>query len=106
MPQPDFEGAYTPQQQRENREQDAITRQKAARRKADTSRKVQIGGLWLKYFPECKEINPRNKSEFAGIARAFATLANDEQFIHLWVKITSEIRKTASEVAPTGQIES
>ena len=106
MPQSGYEGAYTPEQQRKNREQDAIARQKEARRKTDTSRKVQIGGLWLKYFPECKEINPRNKSEFAGIARAFATLANDQQFIHLWVKITNEIKRKASEVVPAGPDES
>ena len=83
------------------REQAILARQKENDRKADTRRKIIIGGIWLKYFPECKNINPADEQNFNGIVRAIATLANDEQFFNLWMKI-----KEASEVSPTGPVES
>jgi len=90
------------QAQLKAREQAIITRQKENERKADTRRKIIIGGIWLKYFPDCKTINPSNEENFNGIVRAIATLAHDPQFLQLWMNI----RKMASEVAPTGQVES
>ena len=53
----------------------------------------RIGGAWLEYFPECKKINPYNDDEFAGIARAIATLAKDKQFLRLWMEIQEKMRK-------------
>jgi hypothetical protein len=69
-----------------------------ADRKADTRRKIIIGGIWLKYFPECKDLNPADEKNFGGVARAIAALAGDEQFLQLWMKV-----KAASEIAPAGQ---
>ena len=68
-------------------EQAILYRKKENDRKADTRRKIIIGGIWLKYFPECKDIDPRSGDNFSGIVRAVATLANDEQFLMLWMKI-------------------
>ena len=86
------------QAQLKAREQAILSRQKENERKADTRRKIIIGGIWLKYFPECRNINPSKEESFSGIVRAVATLANDEQFLNLWMKI-----KEASEVSPAGQ---
>lgn len=83
------------------REQAILSRQKENDRKADTRRKIIIGGIWLKYFPECKNLNPADEQNFNGIVRAIATLANDEQFLRLWMKV-----KEASEVSPAGPVES
>ena len=89
------------QAQLKTREQAILSRQKENDRKADTRRKIIIGGIWLKYFPECKNINPADEQNFNGIVRAIATLANDEQFLHLWMKV-----KEASENKPAGPVES
>ena len=83
------------------REQAILSRKKENDRKADTRRKIIIGGIWLKYFPECKNINPANEENFNGIVRAIATIAIDEQFLNLWMRI-----KEASENAPAGPVES
>jgi len=89
------------QAQLKAREQAILSRQKENDRKADTRRKIIIGGIWLKYFPECKNINPADEQNFSGIVWAIATLANDEQFLQLWMRI-----KEASEVSPAGPVES
>jgi len=82
-------------------EQAILYRKKENDRKADTRRKIIIGGIWLKYFPECKNIDPRSEDNFNGIVRAIATIAKDEQFLQLWMKV-----KEAGEVSPASQIES
>ena len=89
------------QAQLKAKEMKIMALQKERERKADVRRKIIIGGIWLKYFPECKNIDPRSEDNFSGIVRAIATLANDEQFFNLWMKI-----KEASEVSPTGPVES
>ena len=89
------------QAQLKAREQAILSRQKENDRKADTRRKIIIGGIWLKYFPECKNIDPRSENNFNGIVRAIATIAKDEQFLNLWMRI-----KEASENAPAGPVES
>ena len=81
-------------------EQAILFRKKENDRKADTRRKIIIGGIWLKYFPECKNIDPRSEDNFNGIVRAIATIAKDEQFLNLWMKV-----KEASEVSPAGPVE-
>ena len=84
MPQPDFEGAYTPRQQKKNREQNAAVRQKAANRSKDTRRKIILGGILLKFFPELLELDPAIESDFRAVAGIFAALANDPEFLKWW----------------------
>ena len=74
------------------REQAIVARQKEADRKADTRRKIIIGGIWLKYFPECKTINPKDEANFNGVVNAIAALANDEQFLQLWMDTQNKIK--------------
>ena len=81
------------QQQLRAREQAIMVRKKEADRKADTRRKIILGGIWLKYFPECKNIDPRSEENFNGVVQAMATLANDKQFLQLWMNITAEMKK-------------
>jgi len=89
------------QAQLKAKEMKIMALQKERERKADVRRKIIIGAIWLKYFPECKNINPNKEENFSGVVRAIATLANDEQFLNLWMRI-----KEASEVSPTGPVES
>jgi hypothetical protein len=89
------------QAQLKAKEMKILSLQKERERKADVRRKIIIGGIWLKYFPECKNINPGKEENFNGVVRAIATLANDEQFLNLWMKI-----KEASENNPAGPVES
>jgi len=76
------------QAQLKARELAIVSRQRGAERKADTRRKIILGGIWLKYFPECKNINPADEKNFAGVVNAVAALAHDEQFLDLWLKTT------------------
>jgi hypothetical protein len=85
-----YEGAYTKAQQRQNRRNNK-TSQAQARRGARTHLLCEIGGLWLKYFPESQQIDPYNEAEIAAVARAMAILANDPHFARLWMKITAEM---------------
>jgi len=87
----DFEKAYTKAQQYQNRKNNK-TSQAKARRDARTHLLCEIGGLWLKHFPESKHIDPYNDDELAVIARAMAILANNPQFAMLWRKLTEEMR--------------
>jgi hypothetical protein len=75
------------------REQAILARKKETDRKADTRRKVIIGGIWLKYFPDCKNLNPADEQNFSAIANAIATLAYNEQFLHLWMDIQEKMRQ-------------
>ena len=102
MPEPDFKGAYTPQQQRMNREKDAVARQKAAQRSQDTRRKIILGGIWLKYFPELKELDPADDTNFKTVAGAMAALASDPAFLRWW----AEQMKKGQQENPTGPVES
>ena len=88
---PDYSTYYTKQQQQANREQAKSDRKKVSKHTAYTHLICQIGGIWLEYFPECKRINPYNNDEMKGIARAFATLAHDKQFLRLWLQIKEEM---------------
>jgi len=81
------------QAQLKAREKDIISRQREADRKADTRRKIIIGGIWTKYFPECKQIDPRSEDNFNGVVSAIATLTNDEQFLRLWMEIKEKMNK-------------
>jgi len=69
------------QKQLRAREQAIISRQKEADRKKDTRRKIIIGGIWLKYFPELRDIDPSDEKNFNGMVRALAELANDQNFV-------------------------
>jgi hypothetical protein len=71
-----------------------MNREKEAERKADTRRKIIIGGIFLKYFPECKELDPSNERNFAGVARAVASLAEDKEFLNLWRGVKSDLHTT------------
>ena len=78
------------QAQLKAREQAIVARQKESDRRADTRRKIIIGGIWLKYFPECRQLDPRSEENFNGVVDAIATLANNPEFLQLWMKITKE----------------
>jgi hypothetical protein len=79
------------QAQLKAREQTIVARKKEHERKADTRRKIILGGIWLKYFPDCKQLDPADEANFAGVANAVATLANDQQFLKLWLEITQKL---------------
>jgi hypothetical protein len=79
------------QQQLKVREQAILARKKETDRKADTRRKIIIGGIWLKYFPDCRDLNPADEANFRGVADAIATLANDEQFFSLWLRLKEKM---------------
>ena len=98
-----YEGAYTKAQQRQNRKNNQKS-QAQARRDARSHLLCEIGGLWLKYFPECKHIDPYNDDEIASVARTMAILANDPQFTRLWMKTTAEM-KIGQQDDPTGPSE-
>ena len=84
MAEPDFVGAYSPYQQKKNRQNDAVARQKAAQRSKDTRRKIILGGIMLKFFPELKELDPAEESDFKAVAGIFASLASDPEFLKWW----------------------
>ena len=94
------------QAQLKAKEMKIIALQKERERKADVRRKIIIGGIWLKYFPECKGLDPRNQDNFAGVANAIATLANDPQFLRLWMAVQEKIRNGPAGSTPTGPVES
>ncbi|MDR1409931.1 MAG: hypothetical protein LBJ12_06680 [Oscillospiraceae bacterium] len=89
------------QSQLKAKEQAIMQRQKQAERKADTRRKIILGGIWLKFFPDCKNFDPSDEENFAGVANAIAVLANDGQFLDLWMRV-----QEAGGIAPTGSVES
>ncbi|MDR1465818.1 MAG: conjugal transfer protein TraD [Oscillospiraceae bacterium] len=64
----EFVGAYTKEQQRANREQGQTAWQNINERAKDTRRKIILGGLLVKYFPELKKLDPARESEFKGVA--------------------------------------
>ena len=84
MSQPDFVGAYSKEQQKQNREKDKKQRERSPQEKTNTRRKIKLGGLLLKYFPELKELNPAIESDFKGIAGILAALASDPAFLKWW----------------------
>jgi len=81
------------QAQLKAKEMKIIAMQKDRERKADVRRKIIIGGIWLKYFPECRDINPQREENFNGVVSAIAALANDPQFLQLWMETQTKIRK-------------
>ena len=102
MPEPDFIGAYTPKQQSKNREKDAAARQKAAQRSKDTRRKIILGGILQKFFPELKELDPAVDSDFKPVAGILAALASDPEFLKWW----AARMKMGQRENPTGPDES
>ncbi|MCL2105460.1 MAG: hypothetical protein FWH26_00065 [Oscillospiraceae bacterium] len=84
MTKPDFVGAYTKEQQKKNREIRAAGLQKSAQRSRDTRRKIILGGILLKYFPELKELDPAVESDFKAVVGIFAALASDPEFLKWW----------------------
>ena len=92
------------QAQLKAREQAILAKKKESDRKADNRRKIIIGGIWLKYFPECKAINPADEKNFGGVVSAIATLANDKQFLQLWIEIQEKMKRPAD--SSTGPVES
>ena len=93
------------QAQLKAKEMKIIALQKERERKADVRRKIIIGGIWLKYFPECKGLDPRDQGNFAGVANAIAALANDKEFLRLWLAVQEKIRNGPAS-SPTGPVES
>ena len=81
------------QAQLKAKEMKILALQKDRDRKADVRRKIILGGIWLKYFPECKQIDPRSEDNFNGVVSAIATLANNPQFLQLWMETQEKIRK-------------
>ena len=79
-----------------------MNRQREEERKKDTRRKIIIGGIFLKYFPDCKELDPKDDKNFAGVANAIAALANDKEFLALWLK-TKESMKQKIDKTFTGE---
>jgi hypothetical protein len=103
MPEPDFVGAYSPRQQKKNREDDAAAR-KATQRSKDTRQKIVLGGIVLKFFPELKELDPAKESDFKNVAGVFAALASDPAFLKWWAQ---QMKKGQQEKhSPTGPVES
>lgn len=92
------------QAQLKAREQAILARQKESDRKADTRRKIIIGGVWLKYFPECKQLDPRSEENFSGVVNAIASLANDKQFLQLWMMVQEKMKRPAGGNPPTGPV--
>ena len=88
------------QAQLKAKEMKIVALQKERERKADVRRKIIIGGIWLSRFPECKTLDPSNKDNFAGVARAIAILTNDEKFLQLWMQVKDQ------QGSPAGQFES
>ena len=80
------------QAQLKAREMKIIATQKERERKADVRRKIILGGIWLKYFPECRNINPGKEENFNGVVSAIATLANDPQFLRLWMDVQEKMK--------------
>ena len=74
-----------------------INREKQAERKADTRRKIIIGGIFLKYFPDCKTIDPKDEKNFAGVVSAVAALANDKEFLNLLLKVQEKLNEKTDE---------
>ena len=103
---PDFSELYTKKQQLKNRELALIARQdkadSAAQRRADTRRKIILGGILQKYDTKLRELDPANEKDFAGVAGACAELANDKNFRAWWAQHT----KMGQQDNPTGPVES
>ena len=70
-----------------------MNRKKDEERKKDTRRKIKIGGIFLKYFPDCRELDPKDDKNFAGVANAIAALANDKEFLRLWRKTKESLQE-------------
>jgi len=72
------------QKKRQKRAQEKRDQEKS--RKEDTRRKIVIGGIVLKYFPELSELAPQrsnadNDIEFASLANLLSVLATDKELV-------------------------
>ena len=99
-----YKGAYTKAQQHQNRKNNQKS-QAQARRKTRDHLLCEIGGLWLKNFPESKHIDPYNEAQIAGIARAMVILAKDPWFAELWKQLAAQM-KLGQQDNPIGPSES
>jgi hypothetical protein len=68
------------QSQLKEKEQAIVQRKREAERKADTRRKIIIGGIWLKYFPEHKILDPKDENNFAEVVKIIASLSNRQAY--------------------------
>jgi len=67
-------------------------------RKEDTRRKIVIGGLVLKYFPQLEQLHPQrnnaeNDIEFSPLANFLSVLASDKELV-------AELKAKAQEKTP------
>ena len=99
-----YEGAYTKEQQRQNRQNNKKS-QAQARRDARAHLLCEIGGLWQKHFPESKHIDPYNENDLAIVARAMAILAKDPWFAEVWRLLSAQM-KLGQQGCPAGPVES
>jgi len=84
VPELEFTGTYSPQQQQQNRNQNKTSREKTGERVKDTRQKIILGGILLKFFPELKELDPTQESDFRAVAGIFASLASEPEFLTWW----------------------
>ena len=103
MAEPDFVGAYSKEDQRKNRKQDKQQRERSPQEKINTRRKIKLGGLMIKYFPELKELDPATESDFKNVAGILAALASDPAFLKWWA---AKMKRPAGENPPPARFES
>jgi len=76
--------------QLEKQEKTILDREKEKARKLDTRRKIIVGGIFLKYFPEFQTLEPlktekENEAIFAPLANFLSALARDKKMVE-WLK--------------------
>jgi hypothetical protein len=67
-------------------EREILAREKEKARKLDTRRKIVVGGIFLKYFPEFQSLEPKrtneeNEAEYAPLANFLSRLAKDKNLV-------------------------
>ena len=75
-------------QQQKNQKQLQDNREKEQQRKLDTRRKMIIGSIIYRCFPEVKKLQPKrtaaaDKVEFAELEEFFTAVASDDKYIEL-----------------------
>jgi len=83
-------------QQLENRKRVLESQQKAAQRKVENARKYRVGGIFLEYFPEFKQLEPKRTNaldyiEFAPLANFLSCLAAKADWV-AQLKEESEVK--------------
>jgi len=87
-------------QQQENQRRIEEQREREAKRKLDTRRKIIVGGLVCKHFPEALQFQPRrteaeNEIEFALLDAVLSLIARDGDYLS---RIIEEAKASLSEV--------